>query len=211
MTSGFCSLASTLLAFVSLSLSSKRRTIISHWKIPHQKTTILYKLRLGEVITSIPTIGFNVEQVQYKRLNLTVWGLLPFFSFHSFCILKRIFPADVGGQEKIRRLWRYYYQGSDALIFVVDSADHERFCEARDELHSVLADDSLRSIPVLVLANKQDVSRALSVAQVAQELELSKLRTQKWFVQASSAVTGDGLYEGLDWLATALTTRSKSH
>jgi len=153
-------------------------------------TTILYKLRLGEVVTSIPTIGFNVEQVMYKRLCMTVW--------------------DVGGQDKIRKLWRYYYQGSDALIFVVDSSDAERFSEARDELHAMLADDSLRGIPVLVLANKCDLPTAASVAEVAADLNLSKLRTHKWYVQASSAISGDGLYEGLDWLASALTSQTRS-
>ncbi len=56
------------------------------------KTTILYKLKLGEVVTTIPTIGFNVETVQYKKIEFTVW--------------------DVGGQDKIRPLWRHYFQNT---------------------------------------------------------------------------------------------------
>merc|ERR1712107_801856 len=67
------------------------------------KTTILYKLKLGEIVTTIPTIGFNVETVEYKKINFTVW--------------------DVGGQDKIRPLWRHYYQNTQGLIFVVDSND----------------------------------------------------------------------------------------
>jgi len=70
------------------------------------KTTILYKLKLGEIVTTIPTIGFNVETVEYKNISFTVW--------------------DVGGQDKIRPLWRHYFQNTDGLIFVVDSNDRER-------------------------------------------------------------------------------------
>merc|ERR1712122_208007 len=82
------------------------------------KTTVLYKLKLGEVVTTIPTVGFNVETVEYKNLNLTVW--------------------DIGGQDKIRKLWRYYFQGTNAIIYVVDSSDRERMDIAHDELTSML-------------------------------------------------------------------------
>ena len=76
------------------------------------KTTILYKLKLGEIVTTIPTIGFDVETVDYKNVSFTVW--------------------DVGGQDKIRPLWRHYYQGTQGLIFVVDSNDKDRIGEAHD-------------------------------------------------------------------------------
>ena len=88
------------------------------------KTTILYKLKLGEVVTTIPTIGFNVETVEYKNISFTVW--------------------DVGGQDKIRPLWRHYYTNTQGLIFVVDSNDRDRIGEAHDELHRMLAEDELR-------------------------------------------------------------------
>merc|ERR1719274_321728 len=101
------------------------------------KTTILYKLKLGEVLTTIPTIGFNVETVEYKNINFTVW--------------------DVGGQDKIRKLWRYYYQNTQGVIFVVDSNDRERIGDAREELTHILADDEMRDAAVLVFANKQDL------------------------------------------------------
>jgi small GTP-binding protein len=74
-----------------------------------------YKLHIGEVQTTVPTIGFNVEKVQYKNVSFTVW--------------------DVGGQEKLRPLWRYYFQNTDGLIYVVDSADRERVDRASDEFH----------------------------------------------------------------------------
>ena len=82
------------------------------------KTTILYKLKLGEIVTTIPTIGFNVETVEYKNISFTVW--------------------DVGGQDKIRPLWRHYFQNTQGLIFVVDSNDRERASEAKDELTKML-------------------------------------------------------------------------
>lgn len=82
------------------------------------KTTILYKLKLGEIVTTIPTIGFNVETVEYKNISFTVW--------------------DVGGQDKIRPLWRHYYQNTQGLIFVVDSNDRDRVVEAENELANMV-------------------------------------------------------------------------
>jgi len=101
------------------------------------KTTILYKLKLGENVTTIPTIGFNVETVEYKNVNFTVW--------------------DVGGQDKIRPLWRHYFMNTQALIFVVDCNDRDRVAEARDELHRMLGEDELQNAILLVFANKQVV------------------------------------------------------
>jgi len=160
------------------------------------KTTILYKLKLGEVVTTIPTIGFNVETVEYKNISFTVW--------------------DVGGQDKIRPLWRHYYQNTQGIIFVVDSNDRERMDEsqgaensAKDELHRMLAEDELRDAVVLVFANKQDLPNAMSVQQITETLGLNSLRNRQWYIQATCATTGDGLYEGLDWLSNTLSKRSK--
>jgi len=145
------------------------------------KTTIVYKLKLGEQINTIPTIGFNVEQVSFKNVNFQMW--------------------DVGGQDKIRRLWRYYFQGTDALIFVIDSADVERIDEAKQELHYLLKQDELKDSALLVLANKQDVAHAASVAELSEKLELFSIKTRPWYIQAACATSGDGLFDGLEWLA----------
>ncbi|KAH3732679.1 ADP-ribosylation factor 1 [Pelomyxa schiedti] len=145
------------------------------------KTTILYKLKLGDIVTTIPTIGFNVETVEYKNLNFTVW--------------------DVGGQDKIRPLWKHYYQNTQGLIFVVDSNDRERIQEAHDELQKMLSEDELRDAPVIVLANKQDLPNALTVPEITDKLGMPTLRNRKWFVQAACATSSEGLYEGLDWLS----------
>ena len=145
------------------------------------KTTILYKLKLGEVVTTIPTIGFNVETVEYRNINFTVW--------------------DVGGRESLRPLWRHYFQGTQGLIFVVDSNDRERIEAAHEELEKILAENELRDAAILVLANKQDLPDAMSIDEVTDRLGLRNVCDRKWFIQAASATSGDGLYEGLDWLA----------
>jgi len=151
------------------------------------KTTILYKLKLGEVVTTIPTIGFNVETVEYKNLSFTVW--------------------DVGGQDKIRPLWRHYYQGTNGLIYVVDSNDRDRTEDAREELTKMLNEDEMRDAVVLVFANKQDLPNAMPAAEVTEKLGLHNLRHRQWYIQSACATTGDGLYEGLDWLSKTLTSK----
>jgi len=148
------------------------------------KTTILYKLKLGEVVTTIPTIGFNVESVEYKNLNFTVW--------------------DVGGQDKIRPLWRHYFQNTQGLIFVVDSNDRDRIGEAADELQKMLSEEDLANATILVYANKRDLPNAMQTTEITDKLRLHTLRGREWFIQSSCATSGDGLYEGMDWLSKAL-------
>ncbi|XP_035688103.1 ADP-ribosylation factor 1-like 2 isoform X2 [Branchiostoma floridae] len=148
------------------------------------KTTILYKLKLGEIVTTIPTIGFNVETVEYKNISFTVW--------------------DVGGQDKIRPLWRHYFQNTQGLIFVIDSNDRERATEAKEELMRMLQEDELRDAVLLVFANKQDLPNAMNAAEITDKLALHNLRNRQWYIQATCATSGDGLYEGLDWLSNQL-------
>ena len=133
--------------------------------------------------------GFNVETVEYKNISFTVW--------------------DVGGQDKIRPLWRHYYQNTQGLIFVVDSNDADRIDAARDELHRMLNEDELRDAVLLVFANKQDLPNAMSAAEMTDKLGLHGLRPsyRQWYIQACCATTGDGLYEGLDWLSATLVKR----
>ncbi|XP_016099414.1 ADP-ribosylation factor 4-like [Sinocyclocheilus grahami] len=119
------------------------------------KTTILYKLKLGEIVTTIPTIGFNVETVEYKNICFTVW--------------------DVGGQDKIRPLWRHYFQNTQGLIFVVDSNDRERVAESAEELSKMLQEDELRDAVLLVFANKQDLPNAMAVSVQSQTIKYIKL------------------------------------
>jgi ADP-ribosylation factor 1/2 len=152
------------------------------------KTTILYKLKLGEIVTTIPTIGFNVETVEYKNISFTVW--------------------DVGGQDKIRPLWRHYFQNTQGIIFVVDSNDRDRMGEAREELQRMLNEDELRDALLLVFANKQDLPNAMNAAEITEKLGLQSIRQRAWYIQATCATSGDGLYEGLEWLATNIKKRT---
>eukprot|EP00917_Polyrhabdina_sp_WS-2016_P032054 GHVP01068424.1.p1 GENE.GHVP01068424.1~~GHVP01068424.1.p1 ORF type:complete len:182 (+),score=30.35 GHVP01068424.1:506-1051(+) len=148
------------------------------------KTTILYKLKLGEVVTTIPTIGFNVETLEYKKVTFTMW--------------------DVGGQDKIRPLWRHYFQNTQGLIYVVDSNDRERIEDAKDELDKMLNEDELKDATILIFANKQDLPNAMSITEITETLDLQNLRNRSWYVQAACATNGDGLFEGLEWLSTTL-------
>ena len=122
--------------------------------------------------------------MEYKKLNFSVW--------------------DVGGQKKIRMLWRHYFQGTDGLIFVIDSQDEARIEEARDELHGIISDPEMQHAALLVLANKQDMPKVMSPAKVAERLGLHALRGREWHVHGAVATTGDGLYEGMDWMADTI-------
>ena len=153
------------------------------------KTTILYKLKLGEVVTTIPTIGFNVETVECQNDSFTVW--------------------DIGGQDKIRPLWRHYYQNTHGLIFVLDSNDYGRFNEAKDELMTILEEDELKNAALLIFANKQDLQDALDKEMITEKLGLNTVKNRSWFIQISSAITGDGLKEGLQWLSDQIVPQGK--
>merc|ERR1712048_1062811 len=107
----------------------------------------------------------NVETVEYKNISFTVW--------------------DVGGQDKIRKLWRYYYENTQGLIFVVDSNDRERIEDAREELTNILSEDEMRDAAVLVYANKQDLPNSLTGAEVSEKLGLHIIRHRKWFLQSA--------------------------
>eukprot|EP00520_Triparma_pacifica_P016281 CAMPEP_0118658750 /NCGR_PEP_ID=MMETSP0785-20121206/14738_1 /TAXON_ID=91992 /ORGANISM="Bolidomonas pacifica, Strain CCMP 1866" /LENGTH=175 /DNA_ID=CAMNT_0006551795 /DNA_START=76 /DNA_END=599 /DNA_ORIENTATION=- len=146
------------------------------------KTTILYRLQneSDEAIQTIPTIGFNVETLQYKNIKFQVW--------------------DLGGQTSIRPYWRCYYPNTDAIIFVVDSADSERLAIAKQELAAMLQEEELASSILLVFANKQDQKGALNAQQISEGMGLPSIRDRQWSIQETSALKGKGLFEGFDWL-----------
>lgn len=148
------------------------------------KTTILYKLKLGEIVTTIPTIGFNVETVQYKNLKFQVW--------------------DLGGQTSIRPYWRCYYSNTDAIIYVVDSMDRDRIGISKQELVSMLEEDELKKSVLVVFANKQDIEGAMTVTEVANSLGLSIIKNRKYQIFKTSAIKGEGLDEAMEWLANTL-------
>ncbi|CAG5903744.1 unnamed protein product [Menidia menidia] len=159
------------------------------------KTSLLYRLKLKEFVKTIPTKGFNMEKIKVpvgasRAINFQVW--------------------DVGGQEKLRPLWKSYTRRTDGIVFVVDSAEPERMEEARVELHKITRTSENQGVPVLILANKQDLGAAASAAEVekllaAHELSAGTLR----HVQSCSAVDGQGLQPGLEKLYDMILKRKK--
>lgn len=143
------------------------------------KTTLLYWLKMSKEIITVPTIGFNVEKLFHKNLELTMF--------------------DIAGHHKLRSMWRNYYKQCDALVFVVDSHDQQRLEQAKSTLHTVLNDPLLKRIPVLIFANKQDLPNAVPKEKLVELLNLqqSMHRVQ---VQPCVATTGKGVFEGMDWI-----------
>ena len=150
------------------------------------KTTILYKLKLGEVVCTIPTgVVPNQEHIEYKKQKLSL--------------------VDVGGQIAMSSYPATLFPKTECVVFVVDSNDRDRMPEARDMLSQMLNHPEMApDVILLVLANKQDLPKALSVAEICETIGLHSLRDRQWFIQATCATSGDGLYEGLDWLSNAL-------
>ncbi|XP_056321969.1 ADP-ribosylation factor-like protein 14 [Danio aesculapii] len=150
------------------------------------KSTLLYKLKYDENFHTVPTIGFNVEMIEAKKnrdkISLTVW--------------------DVGGQAKMRAFWRNFYQDTAGIVFVVDSSDIKRLDEAKGVLEQSLKSEHLRGLPVVVLANKQDIVGAATVTEITEQFNLRKSCSDRdWFIQPCSALTGAGLVDGFRRMA----------
>ena len=114
------------------------------------KTSLLFKLKDDKFDAQIPTVGLNVEQIKFKNRQLLLW--------------------DVGGQA--RKLWKHYYDKVEGIIFVVDSADKERMKLAKFEMNKILTEEGLEAVPLLILANKQDLENASTEKEVSEMLEL---------------------------------------
>ncbi|WMV36497.1 hypothetical protein MTR67_029882 [Solanum verrucosum] len=252
------------------------------------KTTILYRLQMGEVVSTIPTIGFNVETVQYNNIKFQVWDLVCFhdiftsvisFSIyfdmlflelsvlsettslppkgdrlvsgpeggrvpklglfapqakyacilqdsHDVCLygargvmlaaknLRKRKVAYVKGVDHLfihclaisRPYWRCYFPNTQAIIYVVDSSDTDRLVVANEEFHAILEEEELKGAVVLIYANKQDLPGALDDAAVTEALELHKIKNRQWAIFKTSAIKGEGLFEGLDWALRCTTS-----
>lgn len=144
------------------------------------KTTILYKLKLGEIVTTIPTIGFNLESLEYKNIKMHCW--------------------DVGGCDKIRPLWRHYTDGLEALIYVIDTNDRERISEAANEFE-IFVKEFGPELPYLVFYNKRDLPNCMQVEEVTDKMNFAAYNLKNFHAQESIAFKGDGLYDGFDWLS----------
>ena len=129
----------------------------------------------------MPTQGFNIKSLVHDGFKLNVW--------------------DVGGQREIRPYWKNYYEGTDALVYVIDSADIARLEEVSKELSELINDEEkLAGVPLLVFANKQDLLSAMSPSDITTGLNLHSIKDRAWQIQPCSAKKGDGLAEGMEWV-----------
>ena len=153
------------------------------------KTTVVKKFNGEDIDLISPTLGFNIKTLEYRGFKLNIW--------------------DVGGQTSLRSYWRNYFEQTDGLIWVVDSADRARLQDCKAELQVLLQQERLAGASLLVFANKQDIEGALTAEQIRAELGLDQLTTTKrhWRIEACSAFTGAGLAPGVDWLVTDISSR----
>ncbi|KAI8466659.1 MAG: ARF-like GTPase [Monoraphidium minutum] len=151
------------------------------------KTTIVKRLNGEDTSTISPTLGFNIKTMEFRGYKLNIW--------------------DVGGQRTLRPYWRNYYEKTDGLIWVVDSADIPRLADCAAELRGLLKEERLMGATLLVLANKQDIGGALSPQQLEEALGLHEISKRHWRIIACSAATGDGLLEAFGWMVKDISSR----
>ncbi|KAI0734911.1 GTP-binding protein [Fomitopsis betulina] len=144
------------------------------------KTTILKKLNGEDIMGISPTLGFNIKTFVHRQYTLNIW--------------------DVGGQRTLRPYWRNYFEQTDALVWVVDSGDRMRMNDCKEELHSLLLEDRLAGASLLVFANKQDLQGSMSSTEIRDALDLLSIKSHRWKILPCSAMTGENLVEGLDWV-----------
>ncbi|KAI9764774.1 MAG: ADP-ribosylation factor-like protein 2 [Geoglossum simile] len=144
------------------------------------KTTIVKRIMNEDVNTVSPTLGFIIKTIDYNGYKLNIW--------------------DVGGQKTLRSYWRNYFEKTDALIWVVDATDRMRIDDCREELAGLLLEERLMGASLLVFANKTDVGGCMTREDIQEGLQLDSIKTHKWTIVRCSAITGENLKEGLQWV-----------
>jgi len=158
------------------------------------KSTVLFQLRFRQYVSTTPTIGFNYERLRLDAVSgatFDVW--------------------DVGGQDKVRPLWRSYTRTTDGILFVVDSSDVERLEEAKVELLRTARTPETLGVPMAVLANKNDLPASRSSEEIHRQLGLADvLAGRLWSIHSACAVTGEGLDEAVVQLHGMIVKHRKS-
>lgn len=161
------------------------------------KSTVLYRLKFDQYVSTVPTVGFNCEKVKgtsgkAKGVSFNIW--------------------DVGGQDKVRPLWKSYTRNTDGIVFVVDSVDAERMEEAKVELLRCARCPENLGVPILIVANKQDLPGARDSDEVAKLMNLNELTSagHLWHIQPCCAIIGEGLDDGLEQLYQMILKRRKA-
>lgn len=151
------------------------------------KTTVLKRINGEPIDTISPTLGFNIKTLEHRGYKLNIW--------------------DVGGQKSLRSYWRNYFESTDGLVWVIDSADRRRLEDCKIELYKLLQEERLEGASLLILANKQDLPGALSASDIAEILELPTIKTHHWQIYKCSAITGENLVEGINWIIDDISAR----
>ncbi|KAF5732339.1 ADP-ribosylation factor-related protein 1 [Tripterygium wilfordii] len=141
------------------------------------KTTLLEKLKSTYLNSEglppdriVPTVGLNIGRVEASNNKLVFW--------------------DLGGQPGLRSIWEKYYEEAHAVIYVIDAACPSRFEDAKSALEKALRHEDLQGAPLLILANKQDLSDSVSAEELARYLDLKKLDERVYMFEAVSAYDG---------------------
>jgi len=161
------------------------------------KTSLLTFLKQGpNDVVPKPSVGFETKEVKYKGVVMSIF--------------------DVAGGAKVRELWKHYYPEIDAVVWVVDCAVQGRFAESKAALATALKDASMsRDCPMLIAANKSDISGAKSEEEVKKALDLeSLLKGRVWAIKRTSSKGGDGISDAFKWLSAEVKAdykRKRSH
>jgi len=133
-----------------------------------------------------PTVGLNIGRVEVGRVKLIFW--------------------DLGGQKGLRGIWEKYYAEVHGIVYVIDAADAKRFEESRLIFQALVKHPDLLGVPILVLANKQDLRGAATAEDIDARFGFRELCTtrQPYRVLPVSALKGDGIADGISWMVDTL-------
>ncbi|XP_061486929.1 ADP-ribosylation factor-related protein 1 isoform X2 [Rhineura floridana] len=132
------------------------------------------------------TVGLNIGTIDVGKARLMFW--------------------DLGGQEELQSLWDKYYAESHGVIYIIDSTDEERLSESKRAFEKMVTSEVLEGVPLLVLANKQDVENCLSIPDIKTAFSdcINKIGKRDCLAQGCSALTGKGVNEGIEWMVKCM-------
>lgn len=124
-----------------------------------------------------------------------------------YLVRKKLNLWDIGGQKSLRFYWRNYFEQTDGIVWVIDSADRRRLQDCKEEFDLLLQEEKLSGATLLVFANKQDLPGSLTKEEIAAMLELDKIVNRHWMIVSCSAITGEGLSDGVEWIVNDISSR----
>ena len=158
------------------------------------KTTCLEKLKALNDMKSmpadrvVPTIGLNIAKIAKSDAEYIFW--------------------DLGGQEKLRKIWNKYYEDTDGLVYVIDGSDESRFDEVKSTLNNIMDDPSLQNLPHLILLNKSDKEEYKGVEHISDKLKLYSLKCDEYVILPVSALKDTGLMAAMNWIMETIKSKT---